>query len=295
MGATGTAFAPGPAMPGRGGTPAHGPAVTGSRVRRPGLPGGTALSGRDPPHTIGRMSQMAAPRFGSMSLEGFIELLGSATPSPGGGAASAVAASCGAALVAMVASLSVDRPRYAAYGASHARHGAIGRELATRLLALADEDADAYAAFAAALKLPRDTDEARTARGAAIRSSARVAAEAPLRTLEACRDVVRASEALAGRSNLNAASDLAVASRLVEAAAHGAAENVVVNLPSLGDAALADELRGRVEVLLAEIEDLAESTRAHVERGELRDPEAGVAEAHEAPGAAVPDPPESGT
>jgi formiminotetrahydrofolate cyclodeaminase len=219
------------------------------------------------------MSETAAPRFGSMTLDGFIELLGSATPSPGGGAASAVAASCGAALVAMVASLSQDRPKYATHSASHARHGAAGRELATRLLALADEDANAYSAFAAALKLPRDTDAEKAARTAAIRGSARVAADVPLRTVEACREVVVASEALAGRSNLNAASDLAVASRLVEASAHGAAENVLVNLPSLGDEAAADELRGRVGELLAEIEDLAEATRAHVERGELRDPE----------------------
>jgi formiminotetrahydrofolate cyclodeaminase len=219
------------------------------------------------------MSETIAPGFGSMTLDGFIQLLGSATPSPGGGAASAVAASCGAALVAMVASLSVDRPKYAAYAASHARHGAAGRLLAARLLALADEDADAYAAFAAALKLPRETDAEKGARTIAIRTSARVAAEAPLRTLEACRDVVAGSEGLAGRSNLNAASDLAVASRLAEAAAHGAAENVFVNLPSLGDSVLADEMRGRVETLLAEIEDLAEATRAHVERGELRDPE----------------------
>jgi formiminotetrahydrofolate cyclodeaminase len=173
----------------------------------------------------------------------------------------------------MVAALSTDRPKYAAYTASHARHGAAGRELAGRLMALADEDAAAYAAFAAALKLPRDTDEEKAARTAAIRASARVAADVPLRTVGACREVVVASEALAGRSNLNAASDLAVASRLAEAAAHGAAENVIVNLPSLGDEAAADELRGNVERLLAEIEELAEATRLHVERGELRDPE----------------------
>jgi len=209
-----------------------------------------------------------------MTLDGFMQLLGSATPSPGGGAASAVAAACGAALVAMVASLSVDRPKYAAYAASHARHGDAGRALAGRLLGLADEDADAYAAFAAALKLPRETDAEKALRTASIRASARVAAEAPLRTLEACRDVVTGSEGLAGRSNLNASSDLAVASRLAEAAAHGAAENVLVNLPSLGDEVLADDMRGRVEALLVEIEDLAEATRAHVERGELRDPEA---------------------
>ncbi len=219
------------------------------------------------------MSEPSAPRFGSLAIDAFLELLGSASPSPGGGAASAVAASCGAALVAMVAALSADRPKYAAYSAGHARHGAAGRELAARLMTLADEDAAAYAAFAAALKLPRETDEEKAARTAAIRASARVAADVPLRTVEACREVVVASEALAGRSNLNAASDLAVASRLAEASAHGAAENVIVNLPSLGDEALADDLRGRVGTLLAEIEQLAESTRAHVERAELRDPE----------------------
>ena len=208
-----------------------------------------------------------------MTVDGFLELLGSASPSPGGGAASAVAASCGAALVAMVAALSADRPKYAPYVASHARHGAAGRELTGRLMTLADEDAAAYAAFAAALKLPRESDEETAARTAAIRASARVAADVPLRTVEACRGVVVASEALAGRSNLNAASDLAVASRLAEAAAHGAAENVIVNLPSLGDEAAADALRGRVDQLLAEIEELAEATRAHVEAAELREPE----------------------
>ncbi len=219
------------------------------------------------------MAEPIAPRFGSLTLEAFLELLGSASPSPGGGTASAVAASCGAALVSMVAALSEDRPKYAPYAASHARHGTAGRELVARLLMLADQDAAAYAAFAAALKLPRDTDEQKATRTAAIRSSARVAADVPLRTVEACREVVVATEALAGRSNLNAASDLAVASRLAEASAHGAAENVIVNLPSLGDEALADELRGAVERLLAEIEDLAETTRLHVARGEMRDPE----------------------
>ncbi len=141
------------------------------------------------------------------------------------------------------------------------------------LLGLADEDAAAYGAFAAAMKLPRASDQEKAARSAAIRAAAVAAAEVPMRTLEACRDLVVASEALAGRSNRNAASDLAVASRLAEAAAHGAAENVMVNLPALGDEERADGLRGRVETLLAEVADHAESTRAFVELGELRDPE----------------------
>lgn len=216
---------------------------------------------------------LPAPGFGSLTLEAFFEQLASSAPIPGGGSAAAVAAGLAAGLVAMVAGLSADRPTYARFTATHERAGGAGRALAARLLGLAGEDAAAYGAFATAMKLPRATDTERSARSAAIRAAAVTAAEVPLRTLEACRDLVVASEALAGRSNRNAASDLAVASRLAEAAAHGAAENVMVNLPALGDEERADELRGRVEMLLAEVADHAESTRAFVELSELRDPE----------------------
>jgi methenyltetrahydrofolate cyclohydrolase len=219
------------------------------------------------------MVDTPAPRFGSLTLDGFVEQLASSAPIPGGGSAAAVAAALAAGLVAMVAGLSTDRPTYARFAATHVRAGGAGRALAAHLLGLADEDAAAYAAFAGAMKLPRATDEEKAARTATIRAAAVTAAEVPLRTLEACRDLVVASEALAGRSNRNAASDLAVASRLAEAAAHGAAENVMVNLPALGNEDRADELRGRVVTLLAEVGDHAESTRAFVELGELRDPE----------------------
>jgi formiminotetrahydrofolate cyclodeaminase len=221
------------------------------------------------------MADSPAPRFGSMTLDGFVEQLASSAPIPGGGSAAAVAASLAAGLVAMVAGLSADRSAYARFAATHVRAGAAGRTLAARLLELADEDAAAYGALAAAMKRPRATDEEKAARANAIHAAAVTAAEVPLRTLEACRDVVVASEALAGRSNRNAASDLAVASRLAEAAAHGAAENVMVNLPALGNEDRADELRGRVATLLAEVGDHAESTRAFVELGELREPEPG--------------------
>jgi formiminotetrahydrofolate cyclodeaminase len=219
------------------------------------------------------MSVSPALRFGSLTVDAFVEQLASSAPIPGGGSAAAVAAALAAGLVAMVAGLSADRPAYARFADTHARAGGAGRALAMTLLGLADEDAAAYGAFAAAMKLPRVTDQEKAARSAAIRAAAVAAAEVPLQTLKACRDLVVAAEALAGRSNRNAASDLAVASRLAEAAAHGAAENVMVNLPALGDEERADGLRGRVATLLAEVADHAESTRAFVELGELRDPE----------------------
>jgi formiminotetrahydrofolate cyclodeaminase len=172
----------------------------------------------------------------------------------------------------MVASLSEGRPKYEAHAALIARSLSAGRELADRCLRLADEDAAAYAGFSVALKLPKETDVERDARSAAIRAAARSAALAPLGAVEACREIVAAAEALAGRSNANASSDLAVAALLAEAGARGAAANVLVNLPMTGDEALAAELSFRVDGLLGEIERLAVATREVVRSGAAREP-----------------------
>src|SRR5205814_2652510 len=114
----------------------------------------------------------------------------------------------------------------------HAKPTASG--LADELFALADEDAAAYAACAFALKLPREAFADKERRDREIRATAKVAAEVPLRCVEKCREVLVLAEALAGRSNVNASSDLRVAALLLQAAGHGAAENVLVNLPLIG-------------------------------------------------------------
>ncbi len=216
--------------------------------------------------------QDSPPRFRDLTLDAFVTVLASAEPVPGGGSASAVAASLGAALVAMVASLSEGRARYAMYADVHRRTKAAGTELADRLLEIADEDAAAYAAFSAAAKMPRETPAEQTRRADSMRAAARVAAEVPFRCVEACLEVVEGAELLAARCNVNASSDLEVAALLAEAAARGAARNVLVNLPSVADDEWATEITARLDHLMARISALAATTHQVVASGELRAP-----------------------
>jgi len=208
----------------------------------------------------------------ALSLGEFVDRLASAEPVPGGGSASAVAGSLGAGLVAMVAGLSAGRLKYAAHAALHETAIATGQRLAKRFLELSDTDAEAYAGFAAALKMPRDTDAEQASRKAALQAAARIAAEVPLDTVEACLELVATAESLVGRSNVNASSDLNVAALLGEAAGRGAAENVLVNLPSVGDDAYTAVTTARVMRLLDDIEELAAATHEGVRSGASREP-----------------------
>ena len=171
----------------------------------------------------------------STSLGQYLDELAAATPTPGGGSAAGVIGAMGAALVEMVAGLSLAK--------SESEHSAVQRAALERakaarreLLTLAEEDAAAFTAFMNALKLPKSSESERDARTGALSSAAQRAAEVPLATLRAAVTVADVAQTLAERSLFSAASDLAVASRFARAAGESAAENVEANLPYIEDA-----------------------------------------------------------
>ena len=228
---------------------------------------------RPPIYNLPMDEPTAKALFSDLTVGQFLDRLSSAEAVPGGGSASAIAAALGASLISMVAALSKGKPKYAVYESTLARCDAVGHELGAEFLRLADRDARAYAGYSAALKMARETEEQKLARQSAIQSAARAASDAPFDCVKACARLVTAAETLAGRSNVNAASDVLVAAFLGEAAARGAAENVLINLPATGDEQYADSMRWRLDRLLHDVAATAARTREIVLSGQSQEPE----------------------
>lgn len=174
----------------------------------------------------------------------FRRVLDPADTSTGGGSAAAIAGGMAAALVAMVARLSLNGAggEPDAYTATIIEEGAA---LSQALLAGADEDAASFAAVMAAFRLPKASDAEKATRTAAIRAALAHATRVPLRNAELCADVLALVGRLEGRANPRALSDLQSAGHLARAGVLGCLANVDINLPGVKDEAAAAEIEAR--------------------------------------------------
>jgi len=174
--------------------------------------------------------------FSDHTVSEFLAAIRSSNPTPGGVSASALAGAMGASLLAMVAGL----PKSTATTAEDAeRLRAAGERctaLARELESLVERDSDAYNTVLAAYKLPKATDEQKTARSAAVQAGFRAAIDAPVAVMRACAAAAEQGVIVATLGLPSAASDVQVGMELLNAALRGAKLNVETNLGSVRDA-----------------------------------------------------------
>jgi formiminotetrahydrofolate cyclodeaminase len=197
--------------------------------------------------------------FADHTLADYLAALAAPTPAPGGGAAAAVSGATAAALVEMVAGLSLKKSPDGADAALQQRTVAQMTTIRNELLALADDDANAYDAFIHAMRLPKGEEHEREARNRAMSAAAERAAAVPLQTLRAIGSVAEAARLLTGRSLASAASDLDVALRFARAAGLSAAENVEANLPYIDDPETRATLASQTAAAVAALERTTQS------------------------------------
>jgi formiminotetrahydrofolate cyclodeaminase len=185
------------------------------------------------------------------TVASWLDDLASDAPAPGGGAAAAMNAAIGAALVAMVCNLTIGKPRYAEHEPLMLDALASATTLRTQAVQLAGEDAVAFTAVTEAYRLPKDSDEDKTARTAAIQAALIDAADVPLRTAAVAAAIIDLAGQISPGANVNVLSDVAVAAASARAALTAATINVEINIGAIKDTARGDALRTALDTYAA--------------------------------------------
>ncbi len=199
------------------------------------------------------------------TVEEFLAAVAAATPTPGGGSASALVGALSVALSRMVAGLAKGKKGYEGAQADLERLEARAAPIQARLEALVEEDSASYETVLRAMRLPKATDAERSARVDAMQAAYREATKVPLETVERCVEALEIAAAAAEKGFRGASTDVGVAVLLAEAAIRGASLNVRANLAALRDEAFRLDVEGRLEGLLARAERLRHDTMAVIE------------------------------
>ena len=198
------------------------------------------------------------------TVERFLAAVAAPTPTPGGGSVSALAGALSAALSRMVAGLARGKTGYEGVETELAQIETRGNVIQGRLEELIDEDARAYEAVIAAMRLPKSSEKEKAARVGAMQAAYRKATEVPLETMERCVEALELAEASVKKGNRSATTDAAVAILLAEAAIRGASLNCAVNLASIRDETFRSNAEERVEQLLKRADEIGHEAMAVV-------------------------------
>ncbi len=172
-------------------------------------------------------------RLVDLTAKEFAEETSRESPAPGGGTIAAYIGALGAALGTMVANLSSHKAGWDDRWQEFSRYADQGQELMSELLRLVDEDTEAFNRIMAAFGMPKNTDEERQVRSAAIQEATLYAAQVPLRTMKASLRVFELCRVMAETGNPNSVSDAGVGALAARAAVLGAGLNVKINAGSL--------------------------------------------------------------
>jgi formiminotetrahydrofolate cyclodeaminase len=191
----------------------------------------------------------------NQKITDFLEKTASGTPVPGGGSVSALSAALGAGLAEMVANLTIAKKGYEAVASDMQEISETLQNLRQKLVTEVDNDSNAYKEVLAAFKLPKNTEEQKEQRTAAIQEAMKNAARVPLAVAYDALKVMDLAEKAIRKGNRNAASDGAVGTMMARTAARGALFNVKINLASITDKAFVENMMRQVNQLESRVQE----------------------------------------
>lgn len=182
----------------------------------------------------------------NLSIEQFTIETASDAPVPGGGSIAAVSGSLSAALVKMVANLTIGKKKYVEVGEEMSEISKKAEVIRVKMLDDIERDCAAFNLVMDAFKLPKATDEEKAARSAAIQNGLKEAASVPMEIAENAYSIMALSERVVLAGNSNAVTDGLVSAMMARTAVLSALLNVKINLDSIKDEVFVLELANKV-------------------------------------------------
>jgi glutamate formiminotransferase/formiminotetrahydrofolate cyclodeaminase len=189
-----------------------------------------------------------------MDLRRFCNETLSDSPAPGGGSVAALMGALGVSLGGMVANLSAGKRGWEEKLRYFSDWAVKAQGLKDEMLSLVDEDTFAFNKVMAAFGLPKGTPKEKSARTAAIEAANKLAAEVPLRVMQAAAKAYDLLAEMAARGNPASISDVGVGLLAVRACIEGAGMNVRINIANLKDEKARTSLSDKVQVFTEESE-----------------------------------------
>ena len=179
----------------------------------------------------------------------FVAATASKEPTPGGGAIAALTGATGAALAEMVANLTFGKKGYEEVKSEMEELQTKAEAIRNRMLELSQADADVFNIFMNALGLPKNTDEEKIARTAAIQQAYKDAAMVPFKIGELAYQIFDLAELASRKGNQNLITDGIIAAINARAAVKAAFLNVRINLSGIKDEAFVANVTAKMNAI----------------------------------------------
>ena len=212
-----------------------------------------------------QLDSLKATPLVKMNLRDFVNETASESPAPGGGSIAAYVGALGVSLATMVANLSSHKRGWDERWKAFSDWAVQGQNLKDQLLTLVDEDTNAFNAIMNAFALPKNTDEEKAARSAAIQAATKVAIEMPFKVMQLSLQSFDLIKAMAIDGNPNSVTDAGVGALCARAAVHGAYLNVKINTGGLKDKVFVENILQQSKAMIAKADVLEKEIMAIVE------------------------------
>lgn len=184
------------------------------------------------------------------TVKGFVDVLASDAPAPGGGSAAALEGAIGIALTHMVGSLTIGKAKYEEYQSVVKKLMEQAEKIRQNFIDVIDRDTEAFNGVSAVFSMPKETDEDKARRKEAMQSALKACTKTPYEMMCYAQEALELTATAVGKTNTNAASDLGVAALSLKAAVQGAWLNVLINISGIQDQVFVDEYRKKGDAIL---------------------------------------------